>query len=71
MKFFLKLYYQDLNNFIVLYYCFRLCNDDKICVDYLDIILKKKDKKDLLIINDDKGDIVFIIVVKYLKYSRI
>lgn len=66
-----KLHYQDSNNSTVLHHCLRSCNDDKTCADYLDIILKKKDKKDLLTINDDKGDTALTIAAKHSKHSRI
>lgn len=35
----LILYYKDLKGLMVFYYCLGLCNDDEICVNYLNIFL--------------------------------
>lgn len=56
---------------IILYYCFVLNYDDKICVEYFEIILKDSCVGDLIVKDDVKGDIVLSIVVNCLKYSRI
>lgn len=71
MKFSPKLRYKDSNTSTVLHHCLRSCNDDKTCADYLNIILKKNDDKDLLTNNDDKGDTALSIAAIHSKHSRI
>lgn len=63
--------YKDLDGLMVFYYCLGLCNDDEICVNYLNIFLLKKDDVEWFFKDDKNGDIVLSIVVKCLKYSRI
>lgn len=66
-----KIMYMDFNNLIVLYYCVGFFNDDKICVEYMRIILEKYRKYLWIGKVDVKGDMVLSIVVKCEIYSRV
>lgn len=62
---------KDDKGLIILYYCFVLNYNDKICVEYFKIILEISNIDDLIIKDNNKGDIVLSIVVNCLRYSRI
>lgn len=47
--------YKDLNSLMVFYYCLGLCNDDEICVNYLNIFLLEIDDVDWFFKEDEYG----------------
>lgn len=72
LEFFWIFCYKDLINYlIVFYYCFWFSNDDEVCVNYLNIFLREKDVMIFLYKDDMDGNMVFYIVVKEIKCSRI
>lgn len=62
-------FYKDIDGLIVLYYLLGFENDDEMCVQYFDMILKNDKVKKCLLKDDFKGDIVLSIVVKEIRYS--
>lgn len=64
-------YKDSINYSTVFHYCLRSSNDDEVCANYLNILLREKDATKLLSKDDMNGNTALHIAAKETKRSRI